>query len=184
MRWDGPDLVIVIPPPSMGRLMAARGIGVAAFGIISMLCLIAFLGILNARRGLDRAVVGILALITLGVGRAFVKAVWSSILTARHGRISSVLRISSISLEITTPTLKKKTPVRWDRNMIVDVGVRAGGVMPILLPYIRIQVSLIDDTADVILLPCRGNEPLATIEDNIRDVIGLPAPSPSGRGLG
>lgn len=45
--------------------------------------------------------------------------------------------------------------------------------MPGLLCHIRLQVVIDDDRVSEINIPARGTEPLAVIEDNLRDALGM-----------
>jgi hypothetical protein len=173
-RWEGSDLLITIPPPYLWRLMVARTIRVTVLGIAFATCLIAYLAMLEESETSLRLLTAIVvSVVSVAVGRALRKA-WRRFMLAVHdGRTPAVIRVSPQSLGVAAPILGRNTQHYWQQERIADVGIRNAGLLPILVPYIRLQVSKIDDTADIVLLPCRGSEPLGTIEENVRDVLGL-----------
>jgi hypothetical protein len=171
LRWDGSDLLVIIEPPMLWHLVVVRGI---ITGLLLVACALSVTVAIGLWLYTD---VRGAAVINSAIAIAF--AFWSKTAiqtltrATRHGKSPSTLRLSPVELEIHVPISGGKSRQRWPRRMIVDISFRAAGLIPIFLPYIKMQISLIDDTADVILIPSRGSGSLATIEDNIRDVLGL-----------
>jgi hypothetical protein len=171
LRWDASDLLVLIEPPAIWRFLIIRGI---IAGLLLMACALSVTVAIRQWIATDvRGPAVISSVIAIAFGFWSKTAIQTLVRAARHGKSPAILRVSPVELAIELPILGQKSRQQWPRRMIVDVSFRAAGLIPIFLPYIKMQISLIDDTADVILIPSRGSGSLATIEDNIRDVLGL-----------
>jgi hypothetical protein len=85
-----------------------------------------------------------------------------------------MMRVSRERLLVHVPTLGRHGRREWPGNLIADVSIRHAGLVPGVLRFIRVRVSLTDDRAEAILIPSPGGESLALIEENLRDALGLP----------
>jgi hypothetical protein len=115
-------------------------------------------------------VLAALAVLVLATFRAIVRLIHA----ARYGRQPTVIRASAGQLEIDGPGLSYWVSYRWPADSIADLEVRPAGARPLLF----LQITFKDDTFQKIAIPWRSRQPMIELEDNLRDVLRLPAIRP------
>ena len=169
IRREGPDLTILIPSPVLWKAIFARGIPCGLFFFSA--------GVSAILAWETRSVTGPLVAMSLLASGAWAAAgVWQMlklIVAARYANTPSILSASAGGLSIRVPSLRRRGQRHWNRAEITDISLRQRGFMPGLLCHIRMQVVLEEDRVSEINIPARGTEPLAVIEDNLRDALGM-----------
>jgi hypothetical protein len=62
----------------------------------------------------------------------------------------------------------------WHRGQILDIAAVRGGAVPAFQQYLNLWITTADGERTVIRLPWPRGEPMSQVEDNLRDVLGLP----------
>ena len=168
IRREGPDLAIILAPQPFGRAMVMRtvplGLALAISAIFGSVVLSAS----------DQGARIWAAVFSAGFATAAVRSFLRLVGFARNGQIPAVIRVSPAALSVHSKLLGRRGFREWPKNAISDVSLRHAGFMRGVLTQIRLQVVLHNEFAEVAYIPASGGEPLAVIEDNLRDVLGLP----------
>jgi hypothetical protein len=172
IRRDGEDLVVTITPGPPTRLILGQLLLVTL--LLPPTCLCGLAAVYGISGGLpDDATATAVFIFAVGLV-LLTRSVFRFVPIARFGRVAAILRVSRERIVANVPTLGRRGRREWPASQVADITIRHAGLFPALLRFIRIQVLLTDDRADVILIPSPGGESLALIEDNLRDALGLP----------
>jgi hypothetical protein len=171
IRREGDDVVVVIAPASPVRLMLDGLLPIVAL-VVLILFLVFVLFVVNSNGGMPGHDV-ILGIPIMACGALLVALLVHFIPVARFGRLPAVFRASRERLEVTAPILGRRGRRRWPSIEIADISIRHAGTLPVLLSFIRLQVSCEEETT-VLLIPSPGRESLAVLENTLREAIGLP----------
>jgi hypothetical protein len=159
LRREGDSLRIIIPPPALWRMLLLMGLRMAGWLILSSLLASLLLD--------SGSIAGIL------VFGLVLTSAWRFVQVARHGRKPAVLRVSASGLAVQLPPPWGRGTREWPAGDIADVNCRETGAMPGIAGFLRFEVVLADERLAVMKIPWRGNEPWATVQDNVRDGLGL-----------
>lgn len=171
IRREGDEVVVVIGPASSVRLMLDGLLPIVAL-VVLILFLVFVLFVVNSNGGMPGDV-AILGIPIVACGALLVGLLIRFIPVARFGRLPAVFRASRERLEVSAPILGRRGRRRWPSIKIADISIRHAGTFPVLLSFIRLQVSCEEETT-VLLIPSPGRESLAVLENTLRESIGLP----------
>lgn len=169
-------LVITIPPPVMRRTILARIVrGVAACAGIGATAAALTLFATTGRRWQYNT--GLL--VSTGVALTGVVALSLAALAriTRTGTRPTFIRATAAEIELKEPRWRGTRSLRWPASDVIDVSVRERGVLPVIVRYIEFRLVLRGEWIQDVDIPWNGNGALAAIEDNLRDVLGLPPDS-------
>ena len=171
---DGDDMVIVLAPVHSARLMLSQLLPIGALGLVVL-----FLSILWFQAISPTGQESFLLFLPLALcGTLLVALLVRFIPIARFGRIPTVFRASRQRLQLIAPMLGRQGAKTWPAEEIVDLSVRLAGAVPVLMEFIRLQVCSADDRVDVVLVPSCKGQSLKTLEDLLRETLGLRAVDP------
>jgi hypothetical protein len=171
IRRDGDDLVVTVAPGPVAKLIVGQLLLIVALLPPTCFCAWATVVGIGGRVPDDATVTaGFIAMVGLIL---LARSIRRFVPIARFGRVPATLRVSRQRISTNVPTLGRRGQREWPGSQVADISVRHAGLFPALLRFIRIQVALADERADVILIPSPGGESLALIEDNLRDALGL-----------
>jgi hypothetical protein len=162
---------MIAPAPTVRLLLTQLAVIAASLVFLLFFGTLAVAGAMGGAPADVLAWAGILAIAPLAL---FVFSIMRFVPVARWARVPATVRVSRQRLLVNVPTLGRRGRREWLGPLIADVSVRHAGLVPGVLRFIRIQVSLSDDRAESIVIPSPGGESLAMIEDNLRDALGLP----------
>jgi hypothetical protein len=171
LRREGDSLRIIIPPPALWRMLLLMGLRIAGLLILSLLPAALLLGFAQD----SGSIAGILisGLLLLAILARLVTSAWRFVQVARHGRKPAVLTVAASDLAVQLPPPWGRGTREWAAGEIVDVNCRETGAMPVIAGFLNLEVVLSDDRFAVVKIPWRGNEPWASVQDNVRDALGL-----------
>jgi|SRR5947209_7822430 len=173
-RREGAALVLTVPPLPLWRklpwIMLPLAVGSGAVPLGALACAVVAIG--YGQWGLRLVLAPVVGLATLAVG-------WLSWLEfkrrLRLARRPMAIRMMAEELDVTAPGASPEGRRVWPRGQVLDVAAVAAGAVPALQPYLDLWVTTADVEKAVVRFPWPRNEPMAQVEDNLRDVLGLPA---------
>ncbi|HWE98053.1 MAG TPA: hypothetical protein VG269_29170 [Tepidisphaeraceae bacterium] len=94
---------------------------------------------------------------------------------SKGGRLPAVIRVRPDGLEIDARGSVRPVQHMWAVGQIVDVSIRVGGgLLAGFRPVLVLQLMLSNGEVCRIAIPWRNGDPMIEVEDNLRDVLGLP----------
>jgi hypothetical protein len=171
IRRDGDEVVVVIGPASPVRLMLHGLLPIVAL-VVLIIFLVFALFIVNSNGGAPNDL-PILGIPIVACGALLLALLIRFVPVARFGRLPAVFRASRERLEVIAPILGKRGRRQWPSIEVADISIRHAGTFPVLLSYIRFQISCEEETT-ILLIPSPGRESLAVLEHTLREAMGLP----------
>lgn len=166
---DGDETVIVIAPVSTIRLMLSQMIPIGALSVLVWFLSFVWLELSpGAEDGF------ILGLPVAGCTVLLVVLLMRFIPIARFGRIATVFRVSRRRLDVIAPALGRRGRKTWPAEEVLDTSIRHAGAFPVLMQFIRLQISLTDDRVEVLLIPSPEGQPLGILESTLREALQAP----------
>ena len=179
---DGDTQTILIPPEAPGRLVllvAARpSTLLPALALAMYLIALSPVGKAIVDMSDAAAPLVLLALVLLTVFRVVV-AGSLAVRILRRGRRPTEIRTSPRHLRVVTPVNWHRGQREWPTSDIVDLSIREVGSLRALARLVELQIVLSEERVYAVIIPVRPGEPLAYIEDNLRDALGLRTGGPS-----
>jgi len=175
IRRDGPNLVIIIPPPALWRsllVVSVRGVGHCLFLVALILFIVAVLNTNSPASSVD------ISIAWLGIPIGMLWTVFRFTLTASAGTQPTTLVASAKQLEMIRPRPYFAQSRTWPAAELADISVREGRILAVLAPHVIFQVILTGDRVENFEIAWNGVGALVSIEDNLRDVLGLPHSNP------
>ena len=162
-------LVITIPSaPFFGQVLhRVTMLALAACFTVAM----AFIAIAGSRDG-DPAPALIFGSIAAIFGWTVVFSIKRTIYTLKDGKQPSTLAVGSDGLRINTAGTFRHRAIHIVKERIFDLQVIPPSSMR--GSDLTLQVITRDDDLHVVRLPWRDEQPMIELEDNLRDVLGLP----------
>lgn len=168
IRRHGADLAIIIPPPQLWRSMIAYSLLLGMLVGLGTIC-VTLIIVASADAGPTLALGAVALGFVVGVASTVIRIVRLT----KHRHTPAVLRVSPDALRLHAPILGRRGSRSWAASTIADISFRYSGALPAFRTYIRLQVASPDEWVDVVAIPSRGTEPLASIEAHVRQTLGL-----------
>jgi hypothetical protein len=177
---DGATLVISIPPCPTARLLLAQALWLLVATVVAVITVIIAIAAVVAYRDRSDATGGAVLLAANTIAAACVCAwfviLWRFVRLARHGRRPTVIRADDDRLSIASPLWFGRGRAEWPREDVADLAVRLGGAVPAVQQWLRLRLSLADQSVVTIEIPWPAGEPTLTLEMGLRLALGLPTP--------
>jgi hypothetical protein len=167
-------LVITVPaPPVIVPIVAA-----AAVALLCGIPALAVLAIESYSVLQNRSVGSESVCVFIGTSPFVLAAIWAlrrMLFMSKGGRLPTVIRVRPEGLEIDARGSVRPVQHTWAAGQIVDISIRVGGgLLAGFRPVLMLQLMLSNGEVCRVPIPWRHGDPMIEVEDNLRDVLGLP----------
>jgi hypothetical protein len=167
-------LVITVPAPPVVVPVVAAALIVISCGLPAM-ALLTFDGFEVFR---NHSVRSEDLCVWAGMTPFVLAAIWAIrriMFMTKGGRLPTVIRVRPEGLEIDARGSLRPVRHTWAAGQIADVSIRvSGGLLAGFMPVLLLQLVLDDGQVCRVPIPWRHGDPMIEVEDNLRDVLGLP----------
>lgn len=169
---DGETLTITIPPPPFSTPIILSSLALLACGLpMAAITALVISEWRNARFHGEFSAFNCIAAVGSLLALGMVRAVRRLIYWGREGRMSSVVRVDPHGLEIRATGSVRPVTHYFRRDCITELHIHPGAG---LNPRLFLQIVTLDDQMYLASLPWCAGQPMIEVEDNLRDVLGLP----------